>query len=55
MRINTLKKDLYLHVHRTKEDHMLLSGNLMEPLGASVTSVPSSWIKESVSVHPTAS
>lgn len=42
MRINALKKNLYLHVHRTKEDHMLLSGNLMEPLGAGIRSAPSS-------------
>lgn len=55
MRINTLKKNLYLHVHRTKEDHTLLSGNLVEALGASIRSAPSSWIKESVSVHPMAS
>lgn len=54
-RINTLKMNLYLHVHRTEEDHMLLSGNLMEPLGASIRSAPSSWIKESASVHPMAS
>ena len=55
MRINTLKKNPYLHVHRTKEDHMLLSGNLMESLGAGIRSAPSRRIKESVSVHPTAS